>query len=131
MKKEIKLKCIDDMSIFKPYGGMMRGEKFLGKFLEGEEYIGVLDIEKMSYMVKSHIGFYVSPVYIEDGWKMISLTTSEAIKLLEQGKKVRRASWEEKDNYIYLNEKGTLRHSNGNRYRLEHHINRADWEEHI
>lgn len=57
------------------------------------------------------------------------MKTYEAIKLLEEGKKVRRTSWEEKDNYIYLNKEGTLRHSNGNRYRLEHHITRDDWEE--
>ena len=57
------------------------------------------------------------------------MKTYEAIKLLEEGKKVRRTSWEEKDNYIYLNKEGSLRHSGGNRYRLEHHITRDDWEE--
>ena len=56
------------------------------------------------------------------------MKTWEAIKLLEKGRKVRRKSWEEKDDYIYLDENGSLRHSNGNRYRLEHHITRADWE---
>lgn len=56
------------------------------------------------------------------------MKTWEAIRLLEEGCKLRRTSWEEKDNYIYLNEDGSLRHSNGNRYRLEHKITRADWE---
>lgn len=57
------------------------------------------------------------------------MTTWRAIMLLEKGRKVRRTSWEEKDNYIYLDKNGSLRHSNGNRYRLEHHITRNDWEE--
>lgn len=57
------------------------------------------------------------------------MPTWKAMMLLEKGRKVRRKSWEEKDNYIYLDENGSLRHSNGNRYRLEHHITRADWEE--
>jgi hypothetical protein len=56
------------------------------------------------------------------------MQTWEALKALQEGKKVRRTSWDEKDNYIYLNENGSLRHSNGTRYRLEHHINRNDWE---
>lgn len=56
------------------------------------------------------------------------MKTWEAIKLLEEGCEVRRTSWEEKDNYIYLDSNGSLRHSNGNRYRLEHHIKRDDWE---
>lgn len=55
--------------------------------------------------------------------------TWEAIQLLEENRKVRRASWEEKSDYIYLDEDGSLRHSNGTRYRLEHHITRSDWEE--
>lgn len=59
------------------------------------------------------------------------MNTWEAIKLLEQGKKVRRTSWEEKNNYIYLNVEGSIRHSNGTRYRLEHHITRNDWEEYL
>lgn len=78
IKTEIRLRCIDDMNIFKPYGGMMRGEKFLGKFLEGEEYTGTLDTEKMKYMVKSNVGQCVHPAYIdegklivEDGWELI------------------------------------------------------------
>ncbi|WP_312286694.1 Thoeris anti-defense Tad2 family protein [Terrisporobacter sp.] len=57
------------------------------------------------------------------------MPTWRAVVLLEMGKKVRRASWEEKNDYIYLDENGSLRHSNGNRYRLEHHITRKDWEE--
>lgn len=57
------------------------------------------------------------------------MSTWKAIMLLEKGKKVRRKSWEEKDDYIYLDEHGSLKHSNGTRYRLENHITRADWEE--
>lgn len=57
------------------------------------------------------------------------MPTWRAVVLLEMGKKVRRTSWEEKNDYIYLDENGSLRHSNGNRYRLEHHITRSDWEE--
>lgn len=78
IKTEIRLKCIDDIAYFKPYGDMFRGEKFLGKFLEGEEYIGVLDTEKMKYKVKSSVEQYVHPAYIdegklivEDGWELI------------------------------------------------------------
>ena len=59
------------------------------------------------------------------------MKTWKAIKLLEKGKKVRRSSWEEKDNYIYLDESGSIRHSNGTRYRLEHYITRSDWEEYF
>ena len=59
------------------------------------------------------------------------MPTWKAMMLLEKGRKVRRKSWEEKDDYIYLDENGSLRHSNGNRYRLEHHITRSDWEEYF
>lgn len=57
------------------------------------------------------------------------MPTWSAVVLLEMGKKVRRTSWGEKNDYIYLDENGSLKHSNGNRYRLEHHITRCDWEE--
>lgn len=56
------------------------------------------------------------------------MPTWRAILLLERGRKIRRTSWEEKNDYIYLDEKGSLRHSSGRRYRLEHKFNVENWE---
>lgn len=57
------------------------------------------------------------------------MQTWKAMLLLEEGRKVRRKSWKRKEDYIYLDRKGCIRHSNGNKYRLGNYIDRCDWEE--